>query len=243
MQPAEGSAFEEAYAELLRRLEDPEAAEAPLAPLVDRAVSAVTAGGGLDLDRAAALLVTASRLLDRRVRALLPVEAAPPESAAGEADDTDPGSDEELVRRLTEYRGFKEAAAVLRRFEEEQARRFPSGAEAPGAAIPPAAGLEGLTLDHLIAAFQRIWEQARPEDPREIEREEVTVAARMEAITERLESAGATAFTALFAGQVTRREVVVTFLALLELVRLGRVGIRQESPFAEIIIVLRPVAA
>lgn len=243
MQPAEGSAFEEAYAELLRRLEDPEAAEAPLAPLVDRAVSAVTAGGGLDLDRAAALLVAASRLLDRRARSLLPVTETPAEPVSDGGDETDPDSDEELIRRLSEYRGFKEAAALLRRFEEEQARRFPSGAELPGEALPPAAGLEGLTLDHLIAAFQRIWDQARPEDPQEIAREEVTVAARMEAIARRLAGTGEATFTSLFEGQVTRREVVVTFLALLELVRLGRVGIRQESPFAEIVIAPRPVAA
>lgn len=243
MPSAEESAFEQAYAELLRRLEDVDAAEAPLAPLVDRAVSALAAGGDPDLDRATALLVAGARLLERRARVLLPVEAAPPEPPAPPEDEGDPGSDDELVRRLSEYRGFKEAAALLRRFEEDQARRFPSGAEVTGAVLPPAASLEGITLDHLITAFQRIWEQARPEEPQEIAREEITVPARMEDIARRLEDAGEVAFTALFAGQITRREVVVTFLALLELVRLGRISVRQETPFAEITIALRPVAA
>lgn len=233
--------FDEALAELIRRLEEGDPAGELLAPALERALDALDAesAGALDLDRAAALLLAGARLLERRARALLPLESAP--APAAEEEDEAPETAEELARRLAEYRGYKEAAALLRRFEEEQARRFPSGAEPVVAG--PGAGLGDLTLDHLLAAFQRIWEAAAPEVPGEIPREEVTVEMRMEALLDRLEREGEVAFTALFDGQTTRRLVVVTFLALLELIRLGRLLARQERLFGEIFVSLKPVAA
>lgn len=234
--------FDEALAELIRRLDGGEPGEEPLAPALERAMAAMDSesGGALDLDRAAALLLAGARLLERQARALLPLEPAPA-PAAGENGEGAPETAEELARRLAEYRGYKEAAALLRRFEEEQARRFPSGGET---VVPaPGAGLGDLTLDRLIAAFERIWEAAAPEAPGEIPREEITVEMRMEALLARLEREGEVAFTALFDGQTTRRLVVVTFLALLELIRRGRLEARQERLFGEILVSLRAVAA
>ncbi len=185
----------------------------------------------LDLEQATAFLGLMARLLDTKTRALVPSEpeAAPPPADAGEPEGA---GAEELVERLLAYRAFKEAAGLLRRYEAEQAQRFPSGGAEPAEHTLRS---DDVGLEELLAAFQRIWERASALEPREIPRERLTVAKRMVDLVEALRAAdGHLTFTALFAGEPSRREVVVTFLALLELVRQGRVRLRQEVAFGEI---------
>lgn len=226
--------FAEALAALERMLADGNQ-DQPVGPAIAAAVDALEATGGLDLERAVAILAAGARLLERRARELLPPEPGGSRPGPGDEAEAEPETAEELARRLSEYRSFKEAAALLRRFEELQSARFPSG----GVEVPSAgSGLEGLTLEHLVAAFQRVWEQARPEPPAAIAPEQVTVEACMEAVLGRLAREGEQEFSALFEGRATRRQVVVTFLALLELIRLGRVRVRQERPFAPIFVSL-----
>ncbi len=227
-------AFDEALAALERRLAGEEPEE-PLDPALASAVAALGGDGPLDLERAVALLSVGVRLLERRARLLLPPEPGTRAAPPGEEEGA-PGSAEELAGRLSEYRSFREAAELLRRYEELQAGRFPGGG---GDAAAAGTGLEGLTLEDLVRAFQRVWEQSRPAAPQEIPREAITVEACMDAVLARLQSEGEVEFTALFEGQTTRRQVVVTFLALLELVRLGRVRVRQERAFAAIFVSLR----
>lgn len=227
-----------AVEELLQALERGEADPAglALAELTAEGLARLRSAEELDLEEATSFLMQAAKLLDAKARALLPPE---PQAPFKELDDpADDGDAAALVDRLLAYRGFKEAAAVLRRFEEAQWQRFPRGGivEPAPAGLP---GLEGLQLDDLLTAFQRIWEQAsEAEPPREIPREEITVAARVRAILRTLREApaGEVTFTSLFRGQATRREVIVTFLAILELVRLGRLAVRQEVSFGEILI-------
>lgn len=207
-----------------------------LAHLTAEGLGRLRAAGELDLEAATAFLLQAARLLDLKARALLPPE--PKAGAAGEGEAAEEEGGEALVERLLAYRGFKEAADILRRFEEAQARRFPPGwaEEAP---LPAPPGLEGVSLDDLLAAFRRIWEQASDAPPpREIPRDEITVAARVRSILRVLRQAtgGEATFTSLFRDQATRREIIVTFLAILELVRLGRIALRQEVSFGEILI-------
>lgn len=224
--------------DLLQRVEKGEIdpATLSLAPVTAAGLSRLLAAAELDLDAATGFFLQAARLLDLKSRALLPPEQPAGPDEAGEAAGEAGG--EALVERLLAYRGFKEAAGVLRRFEEAQARRFPRGTtEDLPAGGPP--GLAGVSLDDLLAAFQRIWEQASEvAPPHEIPREEITVGARMRLILRSLRRApdGEATFSSLFRGQATRREVIVTFLAILELVRLGRVALRQEISFGEILI-------
>lgn len=207
----------------------------PVGSVVAQVLAALQAEREPDLERATDLLGVLARLLDRKARALVPAEREPEppgDDAAGQAEGD---AAEELVERLLAYRAFKEAAGLLRRFEAEQAQRFPpGGAEA---ADEQAGADAGVGLEDLLAAFQRIWERAAALEPREIPRERLTVAERMTQLVDALRAArGRLTFTALFQGEPTRRQVVVTFLALLELVRQGRVRLRQEVAFGEILI-------
>lgn len=205
----------------------------PVGPLATQVVAAFKAGRELDLEQATGFLILMARLLERKTRSLLPPEAAPAPAPSPEGEES-PAGTEELVERLLEYRAFREAAGLLKRYESEQAQRFPVGGLEAG---KPASAGDGVTLDDLLAAFQRVWERAALNAPREIAREQVTVAARMAEVLDMLQrSGGALAFASLFTGQPTRRQVVVSFLALLELVRLGRVRLRQDVAFGDILI-------
>lgn len=206
--------------------------------ILDQGLPHLGSGEKLDLGAAAAFLVAALRLLDRKAAALLPGDGGTqPEEPAAETDPED--SAVQLVEHLMQYRGFKEAAGVLRRFEEEHRHCFAR----PGEDVrsPRDTGLEGVTLDDLLAALGRIWDRLDPAAPDEIAREEITVAARVRDLVQGLRQAGGeSSFSAFFSGRTTRLEVVVTFLALLELIRLRRVTVRQNAAFGEIWIYLCP---
>jgi segregation and condensation protein A len=96
---------------------------------------------------------------------------------------------------------------------------------------------EGLRLDlrELWKALERIVERAKREEPQHMEREEVTLAGQLASIRQELTS-GRTSFRKIFQHRPQRVVVVVTFLALLELVRLGEVQIYQEENFGDILI-------
>lgn len=181
----------------------------------------------LDLDEATDFLWFLAQLVELKARMLLPkpvVEAPPPEV---ESDDA---LRERLAERLEEYRAFKEAAAALAELEAVQSRVFtrPPGAEAEP--LP----LEGLSLDDLFSAFRQVLERAR-DTVGEIRAEPVTVAEQMAAIQRlvRIERGGLL-FSQLFPRAATTLEVVVTFLALLELIKRRQVRVKQPKPFAQI---------
>lgn len=234
------SGFEEAYQKLLDMIdEEPGEQWEPLAPLIERAVRKVDGRGSPDLMHSTLVLLAGARLLEKRARLLLPPEPsqdAEPEPEEAEEED----GAEELALKLLQYRGFKEMAEILRRYEAEQGRRFPSGGDE--VEPTPGAGLEGVTIDELIAAFQRVWAAVAKQEPQRIPWEKITVAHAMDSLLTRLREEGEIAFSALFAGRTTRREVVVTFLALLELFRLRKVRVIQDDPFAEIMVVTREEA-
>lgn len=220
--------------------EEAEAAGMVLGGTVADGVQRLLGPGDLDLEAAAAYLLLGARLLDRKVKALVPAEAqAGPEPAPApdQPEDLEDAA-QELTSRLLAYRGFRDAADLLRAYEEAQALRFPgAGLEPPQA--PPGPGQ--VSLEQLLEAFRRIWERATPEEPREIPREELSVYQRCEELLTHLAAAGGPVpFSTLFAGQATRRQVVVTFLALLELVRQARLDLQQEDSFGEIHIRFRP---
>ncbi|MEP6938073.1 MAG: segregation/condensation protein A [Chthoniobacterales bacterium] len=182
----------------------------------------------LNIDVAGEFIVMAANLIYLKSRSLLPVDQQPPDE---EAEEDDPRWD--LIRQLIEYKKFKEAAAELHSRELEQERLFVrTGMEAPVFA-PLRLGEVGIF--QLINAFQTVIKRIEArENLREIFGEHYTVSDKIETILERVADGASIGFSELFARIASRVEIVVTFLALLELIRLRQVRAQQPSPFEEI---------
>ena len=184
----------------------------------------------LNIDVAGEFVVMAANLIYLKSRSLLPVDQQPPEE---DAEEDDPRWD--LIRQLIEYKKFKEAAAQLQLRQLEQERIFVR--EPGGFENLPAAPLRfgEIGIFQLINAFQAVIKRidAR-EDLQEIFGEHYTVSDKIEWILQRVADGVPLRFSELFASLASRVEIVVTFLALLELIRLRQVRATQANPFDEI---------
>lgn len=193
----------------------------------------------LNLDIAGEFLLMAATLIHIKSRMLLPVD-----EEADVMEQEDPRY--ELVQRLIEYQAFKEASLALRERESEWGRIFcreaGAGAEevtGDSQSYPEAAeelDLFDISLFDLLTAFRRLLDKAPPEIM-SITRETLTVKDRIAFITDRLERHDALRFEDLFDGNQTRSRLVVTFVALLEVLRLGLARAYQEKDFGTIWII------
>lgn len=184
----------------------------------------------LNIDVAGEFVVMAANLIYLKSRSLLPVDQQPPEE---DVEEDDPRWD--LIRQLIEYKKFKEAAAQLQSRQLEQELIFvrePGGAEMPGLG-PLRLGEVGIF--QLINAFQTVIKRvAAREDLREIFGEHFTVSDKIDWLLRRVSDGVPLRFSELFALMASRVEIVVTFLALLELIRLRQIRATQQNPFDEI---------
>jgi len=188
----------------------------------------------IDVEIGGEFIVMAANLLYIKSRTLLPADLQGPEEEEGEQEDPR----WELIRQLIEYKKFKEAAGDLRNREELAVKLFgrsPSAPPSDGGATLLAGEVGALDL---IAAFQRVLDRLEKKKgaEREIEADRFTVSEKIEFVLKVLPEAEPLRFEELFAGQTTRGEVVATFLALLELVRLRHVLVRQDAAFGEILL-------
>jgi len=186
----------------------------------------------LDLDVAGEFVVMAANLIYIKSRALLPVHAQPPDE---EAEEEDPRW--ELVRQLLEYKKFKDAAAQLGQREADRQGIFARAAESSEPV--PERPLGEVSVFDLINAFNKVLKRIedKREDLAEIFEENFTVADKIDLILKITAGGVALKFTEMFAEAASRGEIVVTFLAMLELVRLKQLRCVQPEPFAEIEIV------
>ena len=165
----------------------------------------------LNLDIAGDFLVMAATLIHIKSRMLLP-----PDEEVPSEELEDPRR--ELVQRLLEYQAFKEAALSLREKENEWIKIFqrePSSDEDEEGVY-----LSDVNLFDLLDAFKKILETAPPEIGT-ITKETLTVKDKMHFIMDTLEGQEAVRFEDLFAGGITKSQIIVTFIALLELIRLS----------------------
>lgn len=186
----------------------------------------------LNIDLAGEFIVMAANLLYIKSRTLLPADQ---QMAEEDAEEDDPRW--ELIRQLIEYKKFKEAANLLRERESAQENLYARVPAAPELEPDPENLLvEEVGIFDLIRAFQKVLKRRTPkeEDLREIFEENFTVADKIEHVL-RLVSAGvALRFEEMFPERATRTEIVVTFLAMLELIRMKQLRIRQDQHFSEI---------
>jgi segregation and condensation protein A len=186
----------------------------------------------LNIDLAGEFIVMAANLLYIKSRTLLPRDQ---QMADVDADEDDPRW--ELIRQLIEYKKFKEAAAQLRTREQMQEKLFPR-APAPAGDFTPGENLlvEEVGIFDLINAFQKVLKRldAGREDLREIFAENFTVGDKIEFLLKLASSGVSLRFEECFEGAASRMEIVVTFLAMLELIRLKQLKVRQDNSFGEI---------
>lgn len=186
----------------------------------------------LNIELAGEFIVMAANLLYIKSRTLLPKDQ---QMADEEAEEDDPRW--ELIRQLIEYKKFKEAASRLRDCQALQEQLFPRFPVTPD--LPPAENLlvAEVGIFDLINAFQKILkrlEKEKPEDLREIFEENFTVSDKIEYLLRATSAGVSLRFEECFAQAAGRGEIVVTFLAMLELIRLKQLAVRQDDSFGEI---------
>ena len=185
----------------------------------------------LNLEVAGEFLVMAATLMYIKSRMLLPADQQVTDSEAEEGEDPR----WELIRQLVEYKKFKDAALQLGRREEEQSNLFPRQVGDLGLAVEPDKPLAEVGIFDLINAFNQVLKKASErEDFREIYEERFTVSDKIEEILYTMRDRVEIVFSEVFASASSRAEVVVTFLALLELIRLKRLRVQQQAAFGEI---------
>src|SRR5471032_2573711 len=185
----------------------------------------------LDLEVAGEYLVVAATLLYIKSRVLLPHDQRPPED---ETEEDDPRW--ELVRQLVEYKKYKDAA-----FELQQCLVRQEGVHGRGGSSKPDMEMDGslpfdkVGLFDLLAVFQKVLDRAnKDEDLRDIFEDRFTVSDKIQFIQGHMAERQRLIFEELFVEGASRTEIVVTFLAVLELIRLRQIGVAQESPFSPI---------
>jgi segregation and condensation protein A len=192
----------------------------------------------LDLEVAGEFLVMAATLMYIKSRELLPVDQQV--QVEGDEDGEDPRW--ELIRQLVEYKKFKDAAAQLADLEARQEHVFPRAPVKPEFEAETSPQNEASIFD-LVNAVSTVLQRfhTRPEQ-RDIFEDKWSVSEKIELLIRTISDQPRVKFSALFAGAATRSEVVVTFLALLELIRLKQLIAVQGEAFGEIEI-CRPVPA
>ena len=185
-----------------------------------------------DLEVAGDFLVMASTLMYIKSRELLPVE----QQAVVEGEDEGEDPRWELIRQLVEYKKFKDAAAQLQVREAEQENIFPRlpgklEFESAAPAVKPDVSIFDL-LNAVNGVLQRF--KKREGDARDIFEDKWTVSEKIEFVLKIITERGSVRFAELFESAANRSEVVCTFLALLELIRLKQLVCVQPEAFAEI---------
>jgi segregation and condensation protein A len=209
-----------------------EITDIPIAAITDQYLAMIEAVSELNLDNAGEYLVMAATLTFIKSRLLLP-------GAPGDEDDAEDDPRTELVQQLLEYQRYREAAGHLASRSLLTRDVF----AAPGERIEAAADDDGppvrdATLGDLLEALRGVLERTARPKPHEIARPMRSVAECVHAIIARFAIAETVEFTELSDGEADRADVIVTFLALLELVRLKVIRAEQDERFGRITLAL-----
>jgi len=196
----------------------------PLATLTDDYLRAIDQDRP-PLDRLAAFLVIGARLVQLKAAGLMP------EATAGDEEELQ-AWEEAIKGRLEEYKRFKELAESLMR--RHASGRFTFAGLLEPEVIPQAR--VQVNLEALASAFQQVLDRLPAPQSVTVEMERVSLADKLEELRSMLARQPQMNFSAVFGHARTRLEAVVTFLALLELIRIGQARVAQSSAFAEIMV-------
>lgn len=216
-----------------------EITEIPISHITDQYLSYLQTMQELNLDIASEFLVMASSLLAMKSGLLLPrpIELDIP-LIDYEEEMIDPR--QALMERLIEYKKFKQLAGDLQKREEERNQVFTRPPENLTAFVPEVQvnPVEGVSLFDLLDAFRKALKKAQPDDyVAGIHRDEISVEGRMQEILNLMAfRQGRVLFSELLGGYNKRSDIIVTFLAVLELMKTQQIGVRQDRLFEDIVI-------
>lgn len=189
----------------------------------------------LNIEVASEFIVMAANLMYLKSRELLPQTQQPPEE---DADEEDPRW--ELIRQLVEYKKFKDVAQFLGTQEVKADEFFATTPELPDLTAPAPDIVGQVGIFDLIRAFQKVLKRfENTTDIREIVSDRYSVADKIEHLLEAIPIGGRVRFDSLFSTAASRVEVIVTFLAMLELMKLNHLMVEQEQMLGDIV-VIRP---
>ena len=207
----------------------------PIAPITRQYMEYLELMKELNLDVAGDFMVMAATLIHIKSKMLVPVD---PTEVEGEDEGEDPRA--ELVRRLLEFQRYKDAAGIL----HQQAQIRAATWTRPDTVLPQLDDLGEQMLEaglfDLIAAFKELLERRKTLLAHEVDREGQSVESRMEELLALIREGESLEFLELFQSLATKGGMIVTFLALLELIRLKQVKVYQRGMFGAIR-VFRPV--
>ena len=197
-----------------------------LATVTDQYLSYINSLEQINADEISAFLVIAAKLLQIKSEALLP---RPPVREAGEED-----TGQALVDQLKLYKRFKEIGGWLSAREQANLRTYLRVAPPPK--VEPKLDLSNITLAKLVAAAEEAFAKEKSKRPlgSVIAPPRVTIREKIDMITKMMKDVQRTAFSTLVKDSTSRLEIVVTFLAMLELIKRYRVQAHQEGLFSEI---------
>ncbi len=187
----------------------------------------------LSIDVASEYLVMAATLAHIKSKSLLPPDPNAPEDELQEEEE-DPRA--ELIRRLLEYQKYKQAADQLGGRSVLGRDVFPRGIPVEASTDP--APLAQLSLFKLVDAFEDVLKRAKQVEDHQIDFERISISEKIGEISELLRARGRLEFVELFEGEITRVEMIVTFLALLEMTKLRMTHIHQDDPMGPIFVEL-----
>lgn len=200
----------------------------PIAKITDQYLEYLELMQLLDLDIAGEFLVMAATLMHIKSKMLLP-----PDQLEQEELEEDPRA--ELVKRLLEYKKFKEAASQLASMESQQKHLFPRvGIVKPDETEVPKDMLFEANLFDLITAFTKVLKDIPKDIFHEVVKEQFTVSQKMHDILHMMVETQSISFLDLFKAAKTKREMITIFLALLELMKQKVVVVKQAHDFGDI---------
>ncbi len=185
----------------------------------------------LDLEVAGDFILMASTLMHIKVRMLLPREIDE------KGEEIDPRA--ELIQALLEYKKYKEMAEELSFFESSQRKvNFRGNFTADEKVAPPEYEilLKNVTIFDLAKAFKKAMDSLKPEVVHEVKKLNVTIDEQIAFILDLLDKNSELHFLSLVHGIREKMRIVVTFIALLELTKMGMIGIKESDEFNDFVI-------
>lgn len=208
-----------------------------LVAVTDQYLNAIRTGEGFNAGALAEFVAIGAKLIFLKSRALLPL---PPRAEEAFVEEEDVG--QELVELLLEYKRFNVITDILEERQDMGVRVFPRLAAPP--TPPEGDGLNGVTVDALFKIMQQVLKR-RPDQPKAvIPRDTLTLSGRVADFRARLLQRGKFSFRAAILECRTRLDVVISFMAVLELLKSGECDARQSDAWGDIeVLALAPAAA
>lgn len=209
----------------------------PIAEITNQYLEYIYDIGNLDLDNASEFIVMAATLLEIKSKMLLPKDPSSKDEASSDLDD--PRA--ELVQKLIEYKKYKDISMILKPMEEKRINVVYKNAEIIDD-VKEDKLLLNITLEDIKEAFNEIAKRRAEEKSinegleQELMQEEFTVDDKIDDIRKFVRCNKNTVFSELITGSKNKFEIIITFLAMLELIRLREITVYQNSIYGDIII-------